>query len=166
MYTAPSYTRCKVHPNSTLLLAVCGLPVQLVACHSKHPSLRGLAVQVLSQDPRPSYYKRGTAEQKLQLQQSKEHCQHLCDVRLAWSVSLLCTPPPISSSVTKASALLSKPPPARTHHHHHHCPLPALLRPGSPMIPPFFPFLPLPSSLCAARRSMFSLYTICCAFLS
>jgi tRNA-Thr(GGU) m(6)t(6)A37 methyltransferase TsaA len=56
---------------------------ELAECRSKHPQLKQLAVQVLSQDPRPTYYKRGAADHQ-QSFHGKEHCLHLCDIRLAW----------------------------------------------------------------------------------
>ena len=56
---------------------------QLAAIGSKHPDVKGLAVQVLQQDPRPTYFKRG-AEDSQESYLGKEHCQHLCDVRFGW----------------------------------------------------------------------------------
>ena len=53
---------------------------QLVAIGSKHPEIKALAVQVLQQDPRPTYFKRGAEESK-ESYLGKDHCQNLCDVR-------------------------------------------------------------------------------------
>lgn len=57
---------------------------QLAELQSKHPQIRKLAVQVLSQDPRPTFRKRRT-----ELADSeKEYCQYLCDVKLKWTHTL------------------------------------------------------------------------------
>lgn len=56
---------------------------QLADLRSKHPQIRELADQVLSQDPRPTFRKRRTDLDDA----DKEFCQYLCDVKFRWKHS-------------------------------------------------------------------------------